>query len=336
MSFKMSADPAITANIYASGLLDHLIRDAIAPFGREVAELYPDGYKLWIMRYARGGEHLKIRIHGKKDYEQHIQQLLGRWVENWFEQVASKAPADSRNDNPKAPAIDIEDESSTKFADRSVVWTHYRRTYISFPASPWLEDDEFIGLAAQALSASTEVYLEAVTQEEMQLNSKKQTVLAKALISGLLAAGMLEPSITVEYLTFHRDWLLRFFIKETSKELETRSRFQQQAQGSQRAIASLIEFREREAHSMNESTRPWPVAVSKVAKYVQQFQSDQHYQIDPFTKNVAFPPLFKIFHGMANQFGIMPLHEAYVHHLLIKVIEEYGDRFFKKYAAQVA
>jgi hypothetical protein len=36
---------------------------------------------------------------------------------------------------------------------------------------------------------------------------------------------------------------------------------------------------------------------------------------------VTFPPTFKILHGLANQVGMPPLQEAFVHHLLLASVE---------------
>jgi hypothetical protein len=44
----------------------------------------------------------------------------------------------------------------------------------------------------------------------------------------------------------------------------------------------------------------------------------------PFAADVSWPPLFKVFHGMANQIGLVPLQEAYVHHMLLAILKDAG------------
>jgi hypothetical protein len=316
------ADPIVTANIYASGLVDDLLQHAIVPFWRDLGTAWPDDRcYLWTMRYARGGEHLKIRVHGDADAAASVRNLLRSHVELWVAKARVLPPVNTRVNNPKAPPIDVEDKADVSFPDRTFVCTSYGRTYISLPGSPWLEDDDFVALACRCLSGATGVLLATLSQQGMLSDAAKQTLLAKCLVLALAAAGLGERDGAIEYLSFHRDWLLRFFIPESSKELEMRTRFDLQAAQSV-ARTDLARLSEKEWLLRDSPERePWLQSLAALANYTQSFAGQSRYQIDPFASNVSFPPLFKMLHGMANQFGVTPLHEAYVHHLLIRAVE---------------
>lgn len=321
-----SADPILTANIYASGLVDNLLQQGIVPFWRDMQGVRPDGdCWLWIMRYARGGEHLKIRLHGERAVVDSLRPLLHSHVEKWIEKARTYLAADPRVSNPKAPPIDAEDKVDSDFADRNFLATTYGRSYVSLPASPWLEDENFVALACGCLAATTGVFLTAVDEQGELSDGSKQSLLAKSLISALGASGLGDRTSATEYLAFHRDWLLRFFISESSKELEIRAHFDAQA-GSSTARTKLAQLSDEEwaRNSGAQEVEPWLRTFAALSAYTQSFAGSGEHQIDPFTTNVNFPPLFKMLHGMANQFGVTPLHEAYVHHLLIKAVEDHS------------
>jgi hypothetical protein len=317
-----TSDPAVTVNIYASGLLDELLHDAIAPFWAQVQKVSRDANcYLWVMRYARGGEHLKVRLHGSPEAANSLRPLLFEHAERFLENARRLSPGATRRENPKSPPIDLEDKAETPFPDLSIIGTTYGRTYVSFPASPWLEDDQLIGLASQCLAATTSIFMAKLMEHGPLSENQRQSLLAKTLVRALRLLGWGDHSSAAEYLAFHRDWLLRFFIPESAKELSLRNRFDVQAnQGvAQETLARFIEQEWGEGGGSYEDT-PWLQTLSRLGAYAESFQSHGDYQIDPFTRNVTFPPVFKMFHGMANQFGVPPLHEAYVHHLLIATL----------------
>lgn len=321
-SLSHAADPSVTVNIYASGLLDDLLEHAIAPFWSQAQRSSPAGScYLWIMRYARGGEHLKVRVHGPQDSANALKPLLFEHAERWIEKARSLPPAEPRRENPKAPPIDAEDKSDTPFADRTIISTTYGRTYVSFPASPWLEDDELVRLAGRCLAGTTGIFLETLAEQGALSDSQRQSLLAKALVQALRTVGWGDVFHAIDYLAFHRDWLLRFFIPESAKELEVRARFDAQAnQGPvQDSLAQFI-HQEWGRDSRSDEAAQWLQAYAALAAHTEKFAADSDHQIDPFTTNVTFPPVFKMLHGMANQFGVTPLHEAYVHHLLIATL----------------
>jgi hypothetical protein len=317
-----SSDPTVTVNIYASGFLDELLHDAIAPFWAQARELDCDANcYLWVMRYARGGEHLKVRLHASTEAANSLRPLLFEHTERFLASAQRLSPGANRRENPKAPPIDLEDKAEKPFPDLSIIGTTYVRSHVSFPASPWLEDDHLIGLASRCLAATTGVFMAKLMEQGPLSENQKQSLLAKTLVRALRVLGWGEHSRAAEYLAFHRDWLLRFFIPESAKELSVRDRFDVQARQAP-AVETLARFIQQEWREGGGSSpdTPWLQTFSRLGEYTGSFQSHGDYQIDPFTRNVKFPPVFKMLHGMANQFGVLPLHEAYVHHLLIATL----------------
>src|SRR4051812_36808733 len=57
-------DPIISANLYDFRRLDRVIARFVVPFLLAAeAKALDQPFYLWMLRYLRGGEHLKIRVH---------------------------------------------------------------------------------------------------------------------------------------------------------------------------------------------------------------------------------------------------------------------------------
>jgi len=55
---------------------------------------------------------------------------------------------------------------------------------------------------------------------------------------------------------------------------------------------------------------------------LQQYCHLPAYHLDPFAELPIYLPLFKFFHGIANQLGISPLNESFTHHLLLHAVTQ--------------
>ncbi|MBV9773565.1 MAG: hypothetical protein JO040_06420 [Gemmatimonadetes bacterium] len=62
----------------------------------------------------------------------------------------------------------------------------------------------------------------------------------------------------------------------------------------------------------------WGDALSDLLAYLVRFRGDPRYHGDPFTDDAVFPPIFKVFHALANHLGVSMLDEASLHHLLLR------------------
>lgn len=335
-------DPLLSANVYCSGLLDGLLAGAILPFRQALRRTsMEERCLLWTIRYSRRGEHLKVRLHGDPEDREALRQLFMEYVESYLETVRDAPSETPRTGRSDVPPIDPEDELPGESPDHSLLWTTYRRSHVSLGGSPWLEDDLFVAHATRCLARGCDLVLGAVSAMDGGSGNSlgaRQKLLIKALLSGLGALGLGEPARAADYLRYHRGWLLRFFLDEEGKEKQVLEHFGVQADRmaatieQMRRIAGTIAqtqgTQKREVPEAPEDT--WEGALAGLAGYTGSFQdradrADRaNYQVDPFTSDVTFPPTFKVLHGLANQAGLPPLEEAYVHHLVLTAVQTEG------------
>lgn len=313
----------MTANLYCAGRLDEVLQKVVAPFRQELRERSGEAGALWTMRYSRGGEHLKIRLHGPESCIPRARDLLEGLAEHYLAGLpgADEAPVRTAGAG-QVPPIDLEDEAPDGHPDRQLVWTHYRRSHISFVGKPLLLDDTYVALAVRCLSRGCDLVLEALTDEGSR--GRRQTPLLQALIGGTAALG-LPAGLRSAYFAFHRDWLVRFLLvrrgagPEKAAELTAQFDLRRQALGA--SLVPLREVAEEEwggaadegEGDVDDADAAWRSALVDLYRYVSQSPHD----LDPFAEHPAFPPIFKVFHGFANQLGVNPLDEAFVHHLLL-------------------
>jgi hypothetical protein len=317
-------DPTLTANIYASGYLDRVLLQVMVPFRTAIRSTWPiDECYFWLMRYNRGGEHLKIRIYTAPENREHVKDLLAFHAEEFFVQARNLPRDQTRNiSKPRVPAIDLEDDAAELSPDLSIVWTNYRRTHVSFPGSPWLEDDRLIACSGRALAGGCELFLMTLESGAAGSIGARHTFLGDTVLSALRPLELCEPSRAIEYLRYHRDWLLRFFLVDTPTEERTLKLFSEQAlriPGTIEWLAERARMIEPSDHSHGQ--RFWHDALGDLARYAVRFRGRESHQIDPFAPDEAFPPIFKVLHGLGNQIGLRPLQEAYVHHLALTAEE---------------
>lgn len=327
-------DPTITANIYCQGLTDRLIYSAIRPFWQEalsVSNHLP--LRLWLMRYRRCGQHLKVRIHAPESAKQMLKELLQRNVNTFFEAIPEAdrpIPVDYQIGAGDIP-IDVEDGGDSNYPDCLLLWTNYRRSFVSLGSLPFLEDDHYVDLFTRCLSEATGSVLREYHPNKKGefTNTARQVILMKGLVEGLSALGWVEEK-AAQYLAYHRDWLIRFAIFKSKtnagKATEILEHFDKRTEGMQPlrervlnplAQAYLISSTAKDDHP--EQT-PWQESLRALLDYVSPLCVNGEYQADPYAPNPAFPAPFKVFHGFANQLGIRFLEEAFSHHLLLSCL----------------
>jgi hypothetical protein len=318
-----SPDPILSANVYASGLLDDVLERAILPFWREIAATGLDQRcQLWVVRYSRGGDHLKLRIHGDPADRDILARMLAEHVHAYLAIARAMAPASPRISRPDAPAIDPEDASTVLPPDRTLLWTTYRRSHVSLGGPPWIGDDLFAALACECLAAGCELALTATEEGALESSAARQRALVKGLVAGLGALSLGGLGETAGYLRHHRDVLFRFFIDETEKEQRMLQRFDEQVRRTAvDRLGAVARALWTTADGSMEGEARWPRAVAALAAYTGTFAGRPEYQVHRFTSNVTFPPAFKVFHGLANQLGVGWLDEAFTHHLLLAAVD---------------
>ncbi|HEY7406520.1 MAG TPA: lantibiotic dehydratase C-terminal domain-containing protein [Candidatus Angelobacter sp.] len=311
-------DPLITANIYASGLLDDVLRRVMVPSWHDMQQISGESY-MWLVRYSRGGQHLKVRVHAAPAFADELKQALTHHTDVYFKSLHDQSPAAPRISKSSLPPIDLEDKAETEFPDRTMVWTTYQRSHVTFGMKPWFMDDSFTALACDCLARGCDLMLGALAAGSLDSLADRQKLLLHALLPALAGLRLSSDSAAASYLRYHRDWLLRFFVAETAREQQLLRHFEEKAASMS---AALEEFHNIGEQMLSHTPAgPWPVALGEFASYISGFQGRKEYDLDPFTDDVTFPPTFKILHGLANQVGMPPLQEAFVHHLLLASVE---------------
>lgn len=313
-------DPAVTANIYCADL-DALIAEVVVPFRETVRRELRGPWSLWVIRYARGGQHLKLRLHGPADEAERVRELLAGPVRAWLAALpADDAPRVSR---PKAPAVDPEDERADDHPDRTLVWTRYQRSMVSLGPSPVLRaDDAFAGRMTTALAAAGELALDAMAAP-LSISARLK-VLMHTVVAGITALG-LSPEQRAAYLVFHRDWLLRFALPHRDAEVEMLERFERRLAGMQPVVDEAFRAACRwddpalAAAGTPAETR-WRAALAELFGWLSTYTELPDCAADPYTDTPAFSGPFKALNGTANQLGVDMLNEALVYHIVLRAL----------------
>jgi hypothetical protein len=320
-------DPILTANIYCSGQLDAVVSGVAAPFWHAVQEHDPDHVcYLWVMRYGRCGEHLKIRLHGPRTQRLLFERLLAQSAAAFLDSLGAPEPP-IKKISP-APAIDVQDDADSDYPDCTILWTEYRRSPVSLAGRPFITDDTYVAHFTRCLGeACAEVIRTLAQHVDGALPYRiRQTTLLKLLIAGLAALGYSD-EILLKYLTYHRDWLLRYLHAKSNADLartgdfsEILGRFDQRLDAMRQTVTSLGKaadrvFRTKDGHEGSLYVT-WQSAIHALRSHVNSFRRDPGYNLDPFATDPTFVPFFKVFHGAANQLGLTAPEEAFTHHLL--------------------
>lgn len=320
-------DPVLTANLYCAGRLDEVIRQVVAPFRQQLRQdaAGGSGY-LWVVRYGRGGEHLKVRLHAASARRQWAKSLL----ENLSQECFSSLDFSAARSSPKErlsppPPLDPEDDVESEYPYPALLWTQYRRSQVSLAAKPLLLDDRYVSLSTLCLGRGCDLVLEALAEV---LSPRLRALCQLQALIGGLAALDLSPASRRAYLAFHRDCLVRSLLVRRGasprKVIDLVARFDRQ---QQEMAALLVPLRQvAEAEWDGEADRSaadegadsaWRSSLVALHRYVSLFREDPEYRLDPLAEDPTFPLLFKAFHGFANQLGLNHVDEAFCHHLLV-------------------
>lgn len=322
-------DPLLSANLYASRRLDAVLLGGVVPLWRRVGpEVEASGGYLWTVRYSRGGEHLKLRLHAAEELAPRLRAAAEETLTRCL--AALPASDEERRLRDDAPAIDAEDEAEEAPPDETLLWTRYRRSYVSLGGEPWLGGDGYAARLTALLGAGFGLLAAAVGEgggDEIPHGLRKKTLL-RALVDGVAALG-LAPRAGA-YLAYHRDWLLRFFVQEPEREAAFLAKLDEQVAAlpalaeqlravtaeSWGAAAGAAQEGSEEGAGGTGAAATWRRAAARLAAYVGAFRGREEYRTDPLADDPLYPAAFKALHGTANQLGLSPMEEAYVHHLL--------------------
>lgn len=334
-------DPLVTANLYGAGRVDEILERCIALLREEMMRLDSGGSTyLWTMRYARGGEHLKVRLHGPPALEPDLRDALVRTAERFLASLGEPAaPAVfAAPEGQEVPPIDPEDEAAQGHPDRSLLLTTYRRSQISLGGGPFLRDDRYVAIVTRALGEGCEMALstlQAGANGQVSFRAR-QTALLKAII-GALAATRWPPDKRVAYLAYHRNWLIRYLLARSRQGAERAAELLAQfarnvasmagLQAIERVVAtqwSTESAQGQGARSPEAAQTPapgdaWHCEIDDLVRHVPTLADQPDFLVDPFALDPAFPAVFKVLHGLANQLGLTPINESFAHHLILHV-----------------
>jgi hypothetical protein len=324
-------DPVVTANIYCSGRLDGVIHGALGPFWREFRRVEDSRlFYLWFVRYGKGGEHVKVRLHGPEHQSDAARRLLAQAVDDLFAVLAERPEGEPRRSRSDAPPIDVEDEVAEDRPDRSLLWTKYRRSHVSLGGKPFLLEDDYASLFTACLGCGCELALSALVPGESGEVPfrQRQSALLKALIVGVATLGFSRRQRTA-YFAYHRDWLLRFStlnknqgdperVRALEEQFDARASRMGRSLDQLRTVAGTQWAVQAPVGEQDGKEVAWRAALSAFLLYVTPRCREPEYHLDPFAVDPVFSPVFKVFHGVANQLGLPMLDEALAHHLLLR------------------
>lgn len=329
------ADPIVSANVYCSGRLSEVIHRAIAPFWSELKHRYgSDSNYLWIMRYAKGGDHLKIRLHGPPSRRQLIMGLLASALESYLESLGPSDPTIPQKSAEFSTPIDEDDFAEGNYPDRTYRWTRYLRSPVSLGFAPFLDDDRFVSLLTVCLARSTEILFVRlqINQDGQASHQEVQRILLLALVAGLSALPFTWEERLL-YVAYHRDWLLRALLKRPggsggphqAERLLARLDLEAAKQQKKNGLARLAELsqahcRDGIAADWDSDLTAWRGALCRLASYMEPSCRTPSLLVDPFAEAAIFPLLFKAMHGFANQLGLKHIDEAFAYHLLLTAV----------------
>jgi hypothetical protein len=328
----MSApDPIVCASIYCNARLDQVIHRAVAPAWERLREDREAGWMLWWVRYSLNGDHLKLRLHGPGMMRDHACRVVTNEVQAYFATLPLVDPGEARISRARIPAIDPEDESGHAYPDRTLLWTTYRRSPVSLGPQQLLGDDGYAARISTCLGYGAEVVLASTSLAD---NGRipapmRQRTLLRLLVAAIGASGI-DAAHRAEYLAYHRDWLLRFAVNDGKREAEVVGMFDQRVDGMQAGVDRLRHVATARwgapggAVSSAGIEGAWSEAVAELCAHCAAMRGRIPEPLDPFGADPVFPPLFKALHGVANQVGLDMLNEAFVHHLMLRVVAAIG------------
>ena len=331
-------DPILTANLYCAGRLNEAVFGAVRPAWRAFQEAAPERlWYLWFMRYGKGGEHLKIRLHGPAPGKDLLAGLLTDAAGAFFAAVEPPAAAPPPGRWANAPPLDAQDRVSADHPDRTLLWTDYARSPVSLGGEPFLGDDVYAARMTACLARAAEIVLEALTPDHDGAfpHGRRQSTLLGGLVAALAALGFTAEQRS-SYLRYHRDSLLRFLLIKSEEPVAAADAVLAQFNGRVAAMATsfqTVQARTAErwrhgpsARSAGELETAWCQSLVRLHAHIAPLVSDPGHHLDPFAPDPAFSPLFKALHGLANALGIGLWDEALAHHLLLLVADPESSR----------
>jgi hypothetical protein len=303
--------PEVSASIYCHGFIDELLRQVILPFWKRTRIALPQSY-LWVLRYDRGGQHIKIRLHAPVESHSvaaiHLRDAVGAF----FAGLPSPA-GDERDAAAHLPPIDPEDRADGLRPDRGLIWTQYRYSPELVGAEPLSAAPGFEVAFVRCRAASTEVVLDWLdTLESDEIPMRKRMVLSLQLFLAAVCGVHPHPETRARYLTFQRDWLLRVNLdrEQALRLLERKVKGLPEHQAALGPLVTASSFRDGVLGD-------WCRAVEALTHFcLNRLGGRSLPELDGPAENLVYSVISRAVHNAMNLAAIGTSNEAYICHLL--------------------
>lgn len=301
----------------------------MVPFREALGALDADAY-LWLMRYAKGGEHLKVRVHIAAEKAADAEQALRSIVEPLLDTLAPLGDDEVRRSRPEAIPIDEDDRTDEDYPDRSLRITRYGVSHVCLGGSPFLELPAYRAHMTRCLGVGCDLVLEALADRGEPLpDGLRRRVLLETVVLGLRGLGF-AGEVAADYLGYHRDWLVRFPLLKSGAGTEAAqdilARYGRQSAKMGPMVGALGAMVGAPVED-DERDEAWPASLASLLGFLEAYRDDPDYRLDPFATDPVFAPIFKVFHGLANHVGLNMIQEGFAHHLLLQGVAADPDRF---------
>jgi hypothetical protein len=329
-------DPSLTASLYCNRRLELMAREVLGGLSADLDEqgLSSDSF-FWYLRYGKCGEHLKVRVHGPDSAVTAARQSLAAHASRFFATSASNPEPQVWVSKSAIPPLDTEDEQEADYPNKTLLWTHYRRSPVVFGSEVYLDDEIHLVRFCRCQAAVTRLALDILLPKlgELRYPEHRQAIFLHILLTAL-SSFHLPLAETAAYLAYHRDWLIRSLVHNvTTPETTTfetlRDELRIRAESSASTLRPLAEHIEAALEQPQASTDdylPLHREFSAFYDHVSTYRGQSRYDQDPCTRDFSFLPVFKVLHFAANQLGFRLSHEAYVFTLLLRATEHLCPR----------
>lgn len=317
-------EPRISSSVYCAGHLDELLHSCIAPLWLELRAGGFDGH-LWLMRYARCGEHLKLRFHGSHAEAEAFRRVLRDAVEDFFTRLSSPPVVDQPLNDQLFP-VDPEDLAEEPYPDRTVLWTTYRWNPGTMGREPLAEDRTLASLFTHCLAAGCEHVLRefAPDQNGVYRASMRIRLVRELLVCAPACLGF-PPHEAVRYLDYHRDWLILGAGGDLAETHELFGAKMRREVGDPSAFWSS--YRRAAADGPRDALDTWIAALGVLLAHVCRLAGVGRpwEPEDLYARDQVLAPLFKSLHGLANLVRVGLYNEAYLCHVIARSMAERGE-----------
>lgn len=301
-----------SASLYASNT--GLLLPRLLPFRRRTHATDPR-FTMWVLRYERGGEHLKFRFRGQPAFQHEISRHFEAEVTDLLTNHPPRPDAERRAAED-LPPIDLEDQASGLRPDRCLVWTTYRFEPTHVGGEPLSEAEGFEDCYRRCLEAATGRMFDRLETEQAAGDSAWPSLDRRMgwATELFLSAGieMIGNIICQRPLwLFSRDWLLRV----TPDPTTSLARITQRATLRPKTVARL---RSRSEAILGDRTLlPWRRAVRALRKLCLITVETSHIdQLSGTERRAYLWVMSRLLHNAVNPLQLHLSNEAYLAQLL--------------------